>query len=105
MGGGDSFTASGQTTRGGSLTAKVTTKVVEVLPNDTLRIEGRQSIVINGEEQEIILRGIVRSQDIAADNTVLSLFVADAEISFVGTGIVADKNDPGIITRIFNWLF
>jgi flagellar L-ring protein precursor FlgH len=105
MGGGDSFTATGQTTRGGSLTAKVTTKVVEVLPNDTLRIEGRQSIVINGEEQEIILRGIVRSQDIAADNTVLSPFVADAEISFVGTGIVADKNNPGIITRIFNWLF
>lgn len=105
MGGGDSFSASGQTTRGGSLTAKVTTRVVEILPNNTLRIEGKQSIVINGEEQEIIIRGVVRSEDISPDNTILSPLVADAEIAFVGTGIVADKNNPGIITRIFNWLF
>lgn len=105
MGGGDSFSAQGQTTRGGSLTAKVTTRVTEVLPNDTLRIEGRQSIVINGEEQEIVIRGTVRSRDIAPDNTVLSPLVADAEISFVGSGIVTDKNSPGILTRLFNWLF
>ncbi|HHT74284.1 MAG TPA: flagellar basal body L-ring protein FlgH [Firmicutes bacterium] len=105
MGGGDSYSAHGQTTRGGSLTAKVTTRVIEVLPNDTLRIEGSQSIVINGEEQEIVIRGTVRSRDIAPDNTILSPHVADAEISFVGTGIVADKNNPGILTRLFNWLF
>jgi len=105
MGGSDSFSAQGQTTRGGSLTAKITTRVVEALPNDTLRIEGTQRIVINGEEQEIVIRGTVRVSDISPDNTVLSPFVADAEISFVGTGIVADKNKPGILTRLFNWLF
>lgn len=105
LGGGDSFSASGSTTRGGSLSAKLTTKVVEVLPNNTMLIEGRQKISINGEDQEIIITGIVRNQDVARDNTILSTFVADAEIAFVGTGIVADKNNPGIITRIFNWLF
>ncbi|NMB01102.1 MAG: flagellar basal body L-ring protein FlgH [Firmicutes bacterium] len=105
LGGGDSFASDGSTTRGGSLTAKITTKVVEALPNNTMRIEGRQKITINGEEQEIVITGLVRNQDVARDNTVLSTFVADAEIAFVGTGIVADKNNPGIITRIFNWLF
>ena len=75
------------------------------MPNDTMRIEGRQKIVINGEEQEIVISGIIRNRDVAPDNTVLSTFVADAEIAFLGTGIVADKNNPGIITRIFNWLF
>lgn len=105
VGGGDTFAADGSTTRGGSLTAKITTKVMEVYPNNTMRLEGRQKIVINGEEQEIVISGLVRSQDVAPDNTVLSTFVADAEISFVGTGIVADKNNPGIITRLFNWLF
>ncbi|NLJ75123.1 MAG: flagellar basal body L-ring protein FlgH [Firmicutes bacterium] len=105
IGGNDSFSAEGSTTRGGSLTAKVTTRVVEVLPNNTMRIEGRQRIVINGEEQEIIISGTVRGKDVSPDNTVLSPLVADAEISFVGTGIVADKNNPGVITRIFNWLF
>ena len=102
MGGGDSYSAHGQTTRGGSLTAKVTTRVIEVLPNDTLRIEGSQ-FVINGE-QEIVIRGTVRSRDIAPDNTILSPHVADAEISFVERGL-CDKNNPGILTRLFNWLF
>ena len=79
--------------------------MVESLPNGVLRIEGRQKIVINGEEQEIVISGLVRSRDVAPDNTVLSTFVADAEIAFVGSGIVADKNNPGILTRLFNWLF
>lgn len=105
VGGGDSFSSDGSTTRGGSLTAKITTKVVEALPNNTMRIEGRQKITINGEDQEIVITGLVRNQDVAPDNTVLSTFVADAEIAFLGTGIVADKNNPGIITRLFNWLF
>ncbi len=71
-----------------------------------MRIEGKQKIMINGEEQEIIISGLVRNRDVAPDNTILSTFVADAEIAFMGTGIVADKNSPpGIITRLFNWLF
>jgi len=105
LGGGDSFSADGSTTRGGSLTAKITTRVVESYSNNTMRIEGRQKIVINGEEQEIVLTGLVRTEDVAPDNTVLSTFVADAEISFVGTGMVADKNKPGLLTRLLNWLF
>lgn len=105
LGGGDSFSTDGAVTRGGSLTAKITTKVVETYANNTLRIEGRQKIVVNGEEQEIVLTGLVRGEDIAPDNTVLSTFVADAEISFVGTGIVGEKNKPGLLTRLFNWLF
>lgn len=105
VGGGDTFSSDGATTRGGSLTANVTTKVVEVFPNDTMRIEGHQTIMINGEEQEIVLSGFIRTRDVAPDNTVLSNFVADAEIAFLGTGIVADKNNPGILTRLFNWLF
>lgn len=105
VGGGDSFQSDGSTSRGGSLTAKITTRVVETMQNNSMRIEGRQKITINGEEQEIVITGIVRNEDVAPDNTILSTFVADAEIAFTGTGIVADKNNPGIITRLFNWLF
>lgn len=105
VGGSDNFSAQGSTTRGGSLQAQLTTRVVENLGNNTLKIEGRQRIVVNGEEQEIIVSGIVRGRDINPDNTVLSPLVADAEISFVGTGVVGDKQKPGILTRVFNWLF
>lgn len=104
-GGSDELTAGGSTTRGSSLTTKMTTRVVEVLPNDILRIEGRQNITVNGEEQEIIVSGLVRVQDISPDNTVLSTYVADASISFKGAGVLGDKQEPGLLTRLFNWLF
>lgn len=103
--GGDSLTAGGTTTRGGSLQAKMTTRVVEVLPNGNLKIEGRQTIVLNGEEQEIVVSGLVRPRDIAPDNTVLSTYVADAHIAFKGTGSLSDNQRPGILTRLFDWLF
>jgi len=103
--GSDSLTAGGTTTRGSSLTTKMTTRVVEELPGDILRIEGRQQIVVNGEEQEIIVSGLIRVQDIAPDNTVLSTYLADASISFKGAGTLGDKQQPGLLTRIFNWLF
>ena len=102
---GDQYEGSGSTSRGGSITAKLTTKVVEIYNNGTMKIEGRQKITINGEEQEIIISGIVRNRDINQDNTILSSLVADAEIQFVGTGMVGDKQKPGILTRFFNWLF
>lgn len=101
----DDFNASGSTTRGGSITARLTTEVIEFFPNGTLKIEGTQRITVNGEEQEIVVSGIVRSRDISPDNTVLSSMVANADIQFVGAGIVGDKQKQGILTRIFNWLF
>lgn len=102
---GDQYEGAGTTSRGGSITAKLTTKVIEIFNNGTMKIEGRQKIVINGEEQEIVISGIVRNRDIDQDNTILSSLVADAEIEFVGTGVVGDKQKPGILTRFFNWLF
>ena len=103
--GGDQLTAGGSTTRGSSLTTKMTTRVVEELPNGILKIEGKQNITVNGEEQEIVVSGLIRTQDISPDNTILSTYVADAEISFKGAGVLGDKQEPGLLTRLFNWLF
>ncbi len=105
LSGGDDFSAGGTTSRGGSLSATMTTRVVEIFPNGNMRIEGRQRIVINAEEQEMVVSGVVRSRDIAPDNTIISSLVADAQIEFSGTGVVGDKHQPGILTRLFNWLF
>ncbi len=105
MSGGDDFSSGGSTSRGGSLTAMMTTKVVDTYSNGNMRIEGRQRILINGEEQEIIVSGIVRNRDISPDNSVVSSLVADAEIEFAGSGAIGDKQKPGLLTRLFNWLF
>lgn len=102
---GDSYRGGGSTTRGGSLNARMTAMVVDVLPNGNLVIEGRQTIIVNEEEQLIVVSGIVRPQDIAPDNTVLSTFVADATITYHGTGPLGDRQEPGLLTRLLNWLF
>jgi flagellar L-ring protein precursor FlgH len=103
--GGDNLGASGTTTRGGSLSAKMTVVVTEVLPNGNLAVEGLQKITVNKEEQKIMLRGEVRPEDVARDNTVLSTFVANAEITYLGDGVVGEKQKPGLLSRVFSWLF
>lgn len=105
LGGGDDRRAGGTTARGGTLEARVTTQVVEILPNGAMVIQGYQMIQVNGEMQILRVSGIIRPQDIRADNTVLSTYVANAEIVFQGTGQLAAKQQPGLLTRFFNWLF
>ncbi|HQD39827.1 MAG: flagellar basal body L-ring protein FlgH [Firmicutes bacterium] len=99
----------GSTTRGGSITARVTAKVVEVLPNGNLVLEGSQQIVVNKEQQEIILRGVVRPQDITPENTILSSYLADAKIEYKGEGPIGGRRqEPGLLTNffgLFDWLF
>lgn len=99
------FKGDGRSARTGSVKAQMTARVTEVLPNGALAIEGRQTIVINEEKQEIVLTGVVRPEDISSDNTVLSTYVADARISVQGDGALGAPQKPGILTRMFGWLF
>jgi len=105
LNGGDDLKATGRTTRGGSLHAQITTRVTEILPNGRLRLEGRQTIKVNGEKQEIVFTGVVRISDIDRNFTVYSTKVADAEITYIGAGSLAIKQSQGLLTRFFHWLF
>ena len=93
--------AQGSTTHGGTLDARMTAQVVDVLPTGNLVIEGRQTIIVNGEEQIIVVSGQVRPQDIASDNTVLSTFIADATIAYQGTGPDRGQTDSGFVDAHF----
>lgn len=101
------FKGSGATNRAGKLVGTITAKVVEVMPNGTLAVESRKDITINNERQILILRGMVRPEDIAVDNSVLSSRVADAEVYFVGDGVVQSKQDTGWLAKILDvvWPF
>lgn len=101
------FKGKGKTTRGGRLTGTITARVVEVMPNGNFIIESRKEVTINNEKQIFILRGMIRPEDIAIDNTVLSSRVADAEIYLVGRGVIQDKQKPGWAIRILDkvWPF
>ena len=79
--------------------------VKESLPNGTLRIEGSRIIGINRETQKVTFSGIVRPEDIAADNSIPSNLIADVAVHYDGKGILGDTQRPGILTRMFRFLF
>jgi flagellar L-ring protein precursor FlgH len=102
-----SFKGDGNTSRSSLLEADITARVANVLPNGNLEIEGRREIVVNNEDQVMILRGIIRPEDISSSNVILSTYIADARIEYTGKGILADKQGPGWFTRILDkvWPF
>jgi len=97
--------ASGSTSRISNFVAKITATVVKALPNGNLVLEGKRTVSTNRERQEITLTGTVRQQDIAPDNTVLSTYLADAEIKSTGKGPVGDRQKEGIISKLIKFLF
>lgn len=100
-----SYTGTGDTTRQGTLTATITAKVVEVLPNNNLVLESRKEVLVNNEKEIIVLRGIVRPDDISTNNTVLSQYVADAQIYMIGDGAIADKQSQGWLVRFLDGIW
>ncbi|HVT93209.1 MAG TPA: flagellar basal body L-ring protein FlgH [Bryobacteraceae bacterium] len=93
--------AQGTTSRQTTITTRVTTEVVAEMPNGNLVLEGKKWIGINSERQQIVLRGIIRPQDLAPDNSIPSDRVAQLELFVNGKGIVADSiKRPFILYRI-----
>lgn len=98
------YQGKGQTSRNGALTARLTVTIVGTEPNGVLLVEGRQMIKVNKDNQEIFVKGKVRKDDVRADNTIVSSYIADAYIEYKGDGASGDHVKPGIITRILSWL-
>lgn len=99
------FDGSGSTTRKESLSATITAKVVDVLPNSNLLIEGRRNVKVNNEDQIVTVRGTIRQRDITAENTINSIFVADAQITYSGEGIISDRQKPGWLMNVIDKLW
>jgi flagellar L-ring protein precursor FlgH len=103
----NSMQGTGTVTRNGTLSATISALITDIVPSGNLRIEGRRSVTINNEEQIMVLRGIVRPQDINFDNTIPSTLIADASISYSGEGVVADEQRKGWLAKILSkvWPF
>lgn len=93
------------TTRQGNLVAKVSARVVRVLDNGNLVIEGSKVLEINEEKEIIKISGVVRPQDIEANNIIYSHNIADAQISYSGKGTVHNGHRPGLLTKLLNLIF
>jgi flagellar L-ring protein precursor FlgH len=99
------FKGTGATTRTGELTAWMTARVAEVLPNGDLVLEGAREIEINGDRQIVVLSGVVRPLDIGRDNVVPSTRVGQLSIRYFGNGLMKDNLKPGFLVRLLNKIF
>jgi flagellar L-ring protein precursor FlgH len=94
----------GRSVRSGDLTGHITVRVAEVIPNGNLVINGNRIITVNDEKQVMEITGIVRPEDVTADNTVLSTLIADAQIKYTGKGAIAEKSHLGLLSRLLSML-
>lgn len=97
----NSFEGGGQIANSETITARVAVRVIDVLPNKNLIVEGTRHTSYSGENQDIVLRGTVRADDVQANNTVFSYNVADATIKIIGKGAVSDSQKRGWFTKIW----
>jgi flagellar L-ring protein precursor FlgH len=100
-----SSAAQGTTSRSNNLNARISAKVIEVKPNGTMVIEGTRDVKTNNDNQITRITGIIRPEDVAPDNTVLSTVIADAKIDYTGKGPISERQKPGIITRLLKKIF
>ena len=98
----NNFDGGGTIKNSEQIVAQVTVRVIDVLPNGNMLIEGTRETSFSGEKQKIVLHGIVRPEDVAANNTVFSYNVADAKIQIIGRGTIADSQRKGWFTKIWD---
>ncbi len=99
------FKGTGLTDREDTMSASIACRVVQVLPSGNLYIKGSRLVQVNFEHQTITMEGIIRSSDISPSNVVLSTHVAEAKITYSGTGPVSDKQRPGWLVRVLDYVW
>jgi len=99
------FQGGGTTKAGGMVKTKISALIDSVLANGLVRVKGSRKITINGEEQVILIKGLVRTADLSAENEVFSFDISEAEIAFEGSGMIDKNTSPGLLTKLFHWLF
>lgn len=92
---------SGQADQSNSLSGSITVTVSEVLPNGVLAVRGEKWLTLNTGNELVRIAGLIRADDINPDNTISSTRVADARITYSGTGALANASQPGWLSRFF----
>lgn len=101
LGGNRGFDGKGTTDQSNTLSGEVSVTVAAVYPNGTMLVQGQKRVTLNRGDEFVQIKGIVRTADIGADNTVASTRVADAQISYTGKGDVARASRQGWLSRFF----
>lgn len=98
------FTGGGSINNSEQIVARVAVRVIDVLPNGNLMIEGTRDTSFGGEQQTVVLHGVVRPDDVAANNTVYSYNIADAKVQITSHGSITDSQKKGWFTKLWDKL-
>jgi flagellar L-ring protein precursor FlgH len=102
LSGKNTFNGGGQIANQETINAQIAVKVIDVLPNGNLVVEGRRQTAFSGEKQEAVLRGTVRADDVSSTNTVFSYNIADASIQYLSHGALTDSQNKGWFTKVWD---
>ena len=94
-----SFSGAGTGAQSNSLSGYLTVTVTRVFDNGNMEIAGQKKMLLNNGDEYIRLTGLVRPEDISATNLINSNRIADAEITYVGAGEIADSSRQGWLSR------
>ena len=94
------FSGSGDSSQSNQLSGSIAVVVEEVLSNGNMRIRGQKRLTLNQGSEVVRVAGLIRPTDITPENTVDSNQIADANIIYGGSGLLADANKAGWFTRI-----
>jgi flagellar L-ring protein FlgH len=100
----DKYEGKGQVGREDSLVTRITAKVVDVKPNGLLVLQANKDIAIDEDKQVAVLTGACRSEDVTADNTVLSTQLANAHIDIQHSGPARDAARRGWLAQAWDFL-
>lgn len=104
LNGKSSHAGGGDVSNSQTLSARAAVLVTDVLPNGNLVIEGVRVVTFAGETQYVVLRGIVRPDDIARDNSVVSTNLADARVEFHAEGTLTEAQKRGWLAKFYEKL-
>ncbi len=97
-GGKISNTGTGTANQLATLEGSVAVTVVEVLANGNLVLRGEKQLALSEGSEVIQVAGTIRPEDVAPNNTVQSRRLANAQITYRGTGDLAAASRAGWAT-------
>ena len=94
-----SFSGSGSAAQTNSLRGEISVTVMRVFSNGNMEIMGQKKLHLNNGNEYVRLSGMIRPQDISANNVVQSSRIANAKIAYLGVGDIADTGQKGWLSR------
>jgi flagellar L-ring protein precursor FlgH len=98
------FSGTGDVDRTDTFTLRLEAEVIDVKPNGTMVLQAKKHIKTDEEDEQIILTGTCRVQDVDSSNSVLSTALHDLDLQKVTKGAVRDTTKRGIIPRLLDFI-